>query len=377
MNAFPGGYKWTKSSTSQFQDALCHPVCKSLLNNFMNHEYDNEDSERAVPDFLNIINVAATKANIFRHKSSKKRKPNCKWFDSDLGVKRKILVSKGELLSKFPYDPIVRGSYYKCYREYNKLRKYKMRTFKQSILNSLDNLRDSDPKQYWKLINSLKESTDDSKGKLMTFQRRSDAHYVSLVLDVQSLGSSYIGPGYNHPEKHHATPQGLDSFPSIFSYPHSERPAQHWPNVVSLITNRPQDSKMICVHDKHEDTDPQYMSSNLSDNKDHEVYYRSEDNECIPYSNKYKEVATKYMENGEKTRNPGTPNLDEDTDINMKELEKEANEITKKKGKGDKPLLRRKSELPHDITMIKALDSHKRHDEYLPTNSEGNSATTT
>ncbi|CAG2247210.1 unnamed protein product [Mytilus edulis] len=159
------GYKWTKSSTSQFQDALCHPVCKSLLNNFMNHEYDNEDSERAVPDFLNIINVAATKANIFRHKSSKKRKPNCKWFDSDLGVKRKILVSKGELLSKFPYDPIVRGSYYKCYREYNKLRKYKMRTFKQSILNSLDNLRDSDPKQYWKLINSLKESTDDSKGK--------------------------------------------------------------------------------------------------------------------------------------------------------------------------------------------------------------------
>ncbi|XP_071160078.1 serine/threonine-protein phosphatase 2A 56 kDa regulatory subunit gamma isoform-like isoform X2 [Mytilus edulis] len=43
----------------------------------------------------------------------------------------------------------------------------------------------------------------------------------------------------------------------------------------------------------------------------------------------YKEVATKYMENGEKTRNPGTPNLDEDTDINMKELEKEANEISK------------------------------------------------
>ncbi|XP_063429854.1 serine/threonine-protein phosphatase 2A 56 kDa regulatory subunit gamma isoform-like isoform X7 [Mytilus trossulus] len=42
----------------------------------------------------------------------------------------------------------------------------------------------------------------------------------------------------------------------------------------------------------------------------------------------YKEVATKYMENGEKTRNPGTPNLEEDTDINMKELEKEANEIT-------------------------------------------------
>ncbi|CAC5397394.1 unnamed protein product [Mytilus coruscus] len=84
----------------------------------------------------------------------------------DLNARRKeenSIVSKGELLSNFPFDPIIRGSYYKCYREYNKLRKYKMRTFKQSILNSLDNLRDSDPKQYWKLINSLKESTDDNQ----------------------------------------------------------------------------------------------------------------------------------------------------------------------------------------------------------------------
>ncbi|CAC5414343.1 unnamed protein product [Mytilus coruscus] len=166
MHAIPGGYKWTKSSTSKFQDALCHPVCKTLLSNFMNHDYNNEVSERAVSDFLNIINVAASKANIFHNKSSKKRRPNCKWFDSDfIGVKRKTLVSKGELLSKFPFDPIIRGSYYKCYREYNKLRKYKTRTFKQSILNSLDNFRDSDPKQYWKLINSLKESTVDSKEK--------------------------------------------------------------------------------------------------------------------------------------------------------------------------------------------------------------------
>ncbi|CAC5354907.1 unnamed protein product [Mytilus coruscus] len=94
MHAFPDGYKWTKSSTSKFQDALCHPVYKTLLNNFMNHDYDNEDSERAVSDFLNFINVAASKANIFRNKSSEKRRPNCKWFDSYLGVKRKTLVSK-------------------------------------------------------------------------------------------------------------------------------------------------------------------------------------------------------------------------------------------------------------------------------------------
>lgn len=48
-------------------------------------------------------------------------------------------------------------------------------------------------------------------------------------------------------------------------------------------------------------------------------------------------------------------------------------QITKKKGK-EKPLLRRKSELPHDISMIRALESHKRSEEYLSTSAESQSA---
>lgn len=37
------------------------------------------------------------------------------------------------------------------------------------------------------------------------------------------------------------------------------------------------------------------------------------------------------------------------------------------KQKKDKPLLRRKSELPHDTYTVKALTDHKRADEYLST----------
>jgi hypothetical protein len=33
----------------------------------------------------------------------------------------------------------------------------------------------------------------------------------------------------------------------------------------------------------------------------------------------------------------------------------------------EKPLLRRKSELPHDTYTLKALIDHKRADEFLPT----------
>ncbi|ESO98000.1 hypothetical protein LOTGIDRAFT_201847 [Lottia gigantea] len=85
--------------------------------------------------------------------------------------------------------------------------------------------------------------------------------------------------------------------------------------------------------------------------------------------------------------NPG-PEDEGDVVMNMEKLESEAKEINlplkkvtvkstdqlqKKKGK-EKPLLRRKSELPHDMGMIKALDSHKRSDEFLTTSSEQNSS---
>lgn len=36
-------------------------------------------------------------------------------------------------------------------------------------------------------------------------------------------------------------------------------------------------------------------------------------------------------------------------------------------GKGKSQLFRRKSELPHDITTLSALDKHKRTQEYLTT----------
>ena len=82
--------------------------------------------------------------------------------------KREILISKGKLLTKFPFDPLVRGSYFKCYREYNKVCKHKKRQFKQKVLDSLDELREDNPKEYCKLINSLKE--EEKEGPKSTIE---------------------------------------------------------------------------------------------------------------------------------------------------------------------------------------------------------------
>lgn len=66
---------------------------------------------------------------------------------------------------------------------------------------------------------------------------------------------------------------------------------------------------------------------------------------------------------------------DEEGDVvaSLDRLESEAKELQKKKGK-EKPLLRRKSELPHDMTTLKALETHKRPEEFLSSASEQQAA---
>ncbi|KAL0269667.1 UNVERIFIED_CONTAM: hypothetical protein PYX00_007317 [Menopon gallinae] len=60
---------------------------------------------------------------------------------------------------------------------------------------------------------------------------------------------------------------------------------------------------------------------------------------------------------------------DQEPDIDMPydKMEAESKEARKQQRNRDKPLLRRKSELPHDTYTIKALNDHKRVDEYLRT----------
>ncbi|XP_021920020.1 serine/threonine-protein phosphatase 2A 56 kDa regulatory subunit gamma isoform-like isoform X3 [Zootermopsis nevadensis] len=57
---------------------------------------------------------------------------------------------------------------------------------------------------------------------------------------------------------------------------------------------------------------------------------------------------------------------DAEDDMTYEKLEAEAREGRKVRNK-EKPLLRRKSELPHDTYTLKALIDHKRADEFLPT----------
>ena len=72
------------------------------------------------------------------------------------------------MYSKYPKDPVVKNHFYKLYREYNKTRKAKRKSFRQNMLNDLESLHEDNPKQYWQLINELQGKHHDKSENVIS-----------------------------------------------------------------------------------------------------------------------------------------------------------------------------------------------------------------
>ncbi|KAK3576014.1 hypothetical protein CHS0354_014856 [Potamilus streckersoni] len=81
------------------------------------------------------------------------------------------------------------------------------------------------------------KSTEDFVTRIISFQKKTDASNISLVLCTHGMEEGYTKPGYLHPGRQPNSPTGLDSYPAIFSYP-GEHPVSHWPTVVMMINDR-------------------------------------------------------------------------------------------------------------------------------------------
>lgn len=163
---FPGRYVWTDLSKVKFQDALCHPSTKSIISNFMKNNFQSEEVDKAAHEFKDILlNAGNLSLKIKRPKHKRKQninKKQKKWYDQDLFNKKQTVLQKGALISKYPFDMNIRNNYFKHYREYKKLKKFKEKNFKLNLVHKMDTLRENNPKAYWDLINQLKHIDNNS-----------------------------------------------------------------------------------------------------------------------------------------------------------------------------------------------------------------------
>lgn len=158
--SIPSKFTWNKSSECRFHAALQHPTVQDDINILINGNTAStqKDIQTLADQFENVIIRVANSSLRTKNVNAKLKEQRKKWFDEDLFVKRRELFRKGNLLSMNPYNRSIRNNYFKIHREYTKLRKYKKKHFKQSILNQLDSLEKGDPKTYWNLVNTLKEN---------------------------------------------------------------------------------------------------------------------------------------------------------------------------------------------------------------------------
>ena len=84
-----------------------------------------------------------------------------------------------------PFNKIIRNTYFKHYREYRKLVKFKKKNLKKSIIKQLDELETKVPKQYWKLVSSLKEDDDQTCGPELGTDSTSWSDYFKKLNSVQ------------------------------------------------------------------------------------------------------------------------------------------------------------------------------------------------
>lgn len=161
---FPARFIWNNESIQTFQETFAHPATQNDIKKFMDEKISlHKVSIDTATNNIHVIFEKVCSVSLKKKKRKKKiiNNENKNWFDQELTAVKRQLEDKAYLMSKFPNDPLVRGSFFKMNKKYAKLRKKKKREFKQSILDKLDNLQSENPKEYWSLVNSLRNESRD------------------------------------------------------------------------------------------------------------------------------------------------------------------------------------------------------------------------
>jgi len=139
------------------------PDVQKIIDEFLDEgNLNNDDINKSIDKFNNILLKAADislnrkkKASIKGTTTNKKQNKQ-EWYDQSLISARRNLNDKWNLLNKYNKDPIVRSNFFSSLKQFRKLRKEKYREYKHAIINKLDNLKENDPKEYWRLLDKLK-----------------------------------------------------------------------------------------------------------------------------------------------------------------------------------------------------------------------------
>ena len=93
-----------------------------------------------------------------KHKPHKKFKLK-KWYDKSCWELKKEILPCAKQVIRHPNCPITRGSLCLLRKTYKKLVKFKKNQFKNDQIEKIQSLESNNPKEYWKLVETLRSAT--------------------------------------------------------------------------------------------------------------------------------------------------------------------------------------------------------------------------
>ena len=155
-------YKWNNASRDLYKIALANTF-SYLEMTISNNKLDTGDIDSAVDQVGDIFVSAANRCLTKIRRKKKKKVSNIK-ENGMIMIANQIkqrLQNLSYIAQKFPTDPTVRGNLISTKKHFRKLIKYKYNKWQDLILQSLINVHSTNPKEYWKLVKSLKQNQFD------------------------------------------------------------------------------------------------------------------------------------------------------------------------------------------------------------------------
>jgi hypothetical protein len=189
LHCLPPRYKWSDHSVNTFKSGLADRLLTSELHTQLS-DTNSDGINSLVDNITGFLVSAANSANQCPdlHRISKARsKPKNrtrpkKWFDTDCHSMRRLLKSLGSNMIKDPRNPHTRGLFFRKRKEYKALLKKKARHYKANLLEALENMATTNPKEYWKLVEELRNTGNEDKSSTSCAPtERLMSHYNNLL----------------------------------------------------------------------------------------------------------------------------------------------------------------------------------------------------
>ena len=159
----PDKFLWKKVNKVQYQEVFQTADFKARLADINKQLHaDNINVQTMVDSLTEVMVLAGNKSLVkksFRPTKKRIRKTNKTWYDKDCVTLLRELNTMKNAFNRNVSNDNLRIRYYRKYKEYKKLVKYKRRKYRENLTYMLNETMEHNPQTAWKIVNELKNDS--------------------------------------------------------------------------------------------------------------------------------------------------------------------------------------------------------------------------